>query len=169
MTYYGSESGFRDYFEARGKDVPAEWDADIINAALLVASEWVDDVYGPQFSGYKTGLFVQDREWPRVGATTNTVPKHVFADSDIPDRVKNATYEAAYRQIGTPDILSKDYTPNKYKSVSIDGALSVDYATFNQANDIQNQFIVIDRLLSPLLNQTGIGGISNLSGNTVRV
>lgn len=169
MTIYGSNEGFQEYFESRGQDIPGTWDDTYIAAALLVASEWVDGVYGPQFSGYKTGGYNQEREWPRAAAYANVYPCYNFANTDIPDRVVNATYEAAFRQATTPGSLSVDYVPGKYKSVSVDGAISVDYAQFSSTSDVQMQIAVIDVLLWPLLNAPGSGGFSGLSGPAARV
>lgn len=164
---YGNAAYFSTYIQQRGMEFPLDWDEDDQNAALLVASEWIDNVFGPSFTGYKTGGFEQEREWPRSAAFTNTYPQHNFLTTDIPDRVVKATYEAAYRQLSSPGSLMVDYTPNKYKSVSIDGALSVDYAQFSSSADIQKQFAIIDSLLAPLLTLTGAGS-SKLSGGSFR-
>lgn len=168
MSYYGTVEDFADYIEARGGDIPTD-DTDEMEAALLVASEWIDGVYGPSFSGFKTGGFPQEREWPRQAAYTNTYPQYNFLTDEIPDRLKNATYQAAIRQLNSPGCLLVDYTPNKYKSVSVDGAISVDYVDFIQSSDIQIQISAIDQLLAPLLNCYDGAITSNLSGGVNRV
>lgn len=166
---YGDKAGFESYHESRGRELPGTWDDDVIEAALLVASEWIDNIYGAQFSGQKTGGFDQEREWPRSGAYATVPPApHLFPDDVTPDRVIKATYEAAWRQASTPGSLQVDYTPGKYKSVSIDGAISVDYAQFSQATDIQTQIGIVDSLLWPLLNAAG-AGMSSMSGGVNRV
>lgn len=164
---YGSDEDFVSYITSRGRDIPGTWDDGAIDAALLVASEWIDNVYGSSFAGYKTGGFAQEREWPRAGAYTNSYPSHVFADSDIPTRVAHATYEAAYRQLTLPGSLQVDYKPNKYKRVSVDGAISVEYAQFSSSADVQSKFSVIESLMAPLLTATG-ANLSPLSGGTSR-
>lgn len=167
MTY-GSRAGFIEYHEARAREIPATWDNQFIDASLLVASEWIDNIYGSQFSGQKTGGFAQVREWPRLSAYATVPPSpYLFDDDAIPDRVISATYEAAWRQATTPGSLQVDYTPGKYRSVSVDGAVSVDYALFLQASDVQTQIGIIDSLLWPLLNGPN-GGMSTLSGGTNR-
>jgi hypothetical protein len=170
MSHYGSADEFVEYFDSRGVELPSSAiDPGSIESALLVASEWLDNVYGPSFSGYKTGGFLQIREWPRQNAyVKDSTPTYLFGINEIPERVIHATYEAALRQLNEPGILVKDYTPNKYKSVSIDGALSVDYANFNQASEIQIQIARIDQLLSPLFNPYYGGSFSNLSGGSSR-
>lgn len=167
-TIYGSAADFTTYHTARGRTIPVGWDDTAKNAALLVASEWIDFIYGQQFSGYRTGGFDQDREWPRQGAWARTVPIHIFDTDDIPDRVKNATFEAAWRQLVTPGSLMVDYTPGKYRTVRVDGAISVDYRLFNYATDIQTQIGIVDSLLWPLLTELSDANYSSLSGGGVR-
>jgi len=169
MTY-GTAEGFAEYHEARGREIPATWDDEYIDAALLSASEWIDGVYGPSFIGYKTGGFEQEREWPRTAATvTSSTPNFTFETDATPDRVVNATYEAAWRQATTPGSLLADYTPGKYKSVKIEGAISVDYRQFDNAYEIQVQIGAVDTLLWPLIDEYSGGRNSSLSGGSIRV
>ena len=167
MVSYGTEAGFIEYHEARGREVPATW-IDEIEPALLVASEWLDGTYGSFFVGQKTGGYLQDREWPRMAAVTNTEPPYVFADDEIPNDVVKATYEAAYRHLQSPGSLLRDYTPMKYKKAAVDGAVSVEYAAFNFASDTQTQIPIIDRLLSSLFDPTSGADLSSYSGSSVR-
>jgi hypothetical protein len=183
MTVYGDAAAFEAYFTSRGRTVSPTWDTADINAALLVASEWIDGIYGTTFVGYKTDGFTQDREWPRTNATIveNTRlytfdtssymdgPSYTFAVDEIPTRVINATYEAAFRHLTTPWSLETDYTPGKYKSVSIDGALEVEFNQINSYTEIQLQIAAVDRLIWPLLEASLGGGMSSLSGGSSRV
>ena len=183
MTVYGDAAGFEDYFTARGRTVSPLWDTADINAALLVASEWIDGIYGSSFVGYKTGGFTQDREWPRSNATVveNTKlytfsrssymdgPSYTFATNEIPQRVIDATYEAAFRHLTTPWSLETDYTPGKYKSVSIEGALAVECNQIDSYTEVQLQIAAVDRLIWPLLESSLGGGMSSLSGGSSRV
>lgn len=171
MTKYhtATVAGLNDYLTARGLDIPGTVDSDAQEAALLVASEWIDGTYGKLFSGFQTGGFLQDREWPRTGAVTNTDQPYTFPTDAIPDRVTNAVYEAAFRQIIAPGSLLVDYTPNKYKSVSVDGAVSVEYAGFSSAAQVQKTYPAIDRLLEPLFDTSANGSFSIASGPVTRV
>lgn len=169
MTY-GDATGFTAYFTARAKTLAVSWDTTAINAALLVASEWIDGVYGALFVGRKTAGFTQEREWPRIGAVAKDRGEYgdyyTFPDATIPDQVKNATYEAAYRQLTTPGSLLLDYTPAKYKKVAIDGAINVEYSQFSNSVEIQTKFSIIDTILTPLLDSAQMSG---LSGSMSRV
>jgi hypothetical protein len=165
MTIYGTAAGFRQYHEARGRDV-STYDADpAVEAALLVASEWLDNTHRSLFKGYKVGGREQVREWPRYSVFDHE-GKAVASDT-VPVEVENATYEAALRQLITPGALTLDYTPNKYRSVNIQGSVSVVYAGANGSVDIQTQYTIIEQMLDPLLG--GTGSMAVLSGPSSRV
>lgn len=164
--FYGTVAGFKSYMEGRGKVIPVTWEDDDIEAALLVASEWIDGKYQPSFPGLKVGLRAQIREWPRTGAFD--IYGYNLPPDAVPREIENATYEAAFRQASKPGSLTVDFTPGKYKRVSVDGAISVDYTQFTWAADIQTQIAIVDAILYPILTNNG-GNFSMLSGASVRV
>ena len=163
---YGSAADFTTYHEARGRTISEDWDIDVIEAALLVASEWVDNSFGDLFSGFPTDGYLQERQWPRTSAYTNTYPIYVFAVDEIPTDLENAVYEAAFREATSNGSLSVDFTPTKYKSVSIDSALRVEYLQNLDVHNSQKQIQIIDMLLSPLLDEKLDN--SPLSGSSFR-
>lgn len=170
MTFYGSAAAFETYHEARGRTISASWTDAVIEAALLVSSEWLDGKYSNVWSGYATDGFTQVRQWPRTTAVTNTFPQYVFSTSEIPDNVVYATYEAAFRELTTSGSLQKDFTPSKYNKVSISGATSVEYnSAMNQSSDIQLQIPFIESLMEPLINLSSQGSFSFFSGGVSRV
>lgn len=164
---YGSAAAFEAYHEARGRTVPVSWDTAYIEAALLVASEWIDGKYGDRFYGFPTGGYTQERQWPRTSAYTNTYPVYVFSDSEIPTEMVEATYEAAWREAETQGSLSVDFTPSKYNSVSIDGAMYVNYNNTLGVQDVQKQIEPIERILKPLFDPNKFSSV--LSGSVMRV
>lgn len=165
MIAYGTDDGFTAYHSARGRAVQiADHDADEIAAARLVASEFIDGRYQASFPGTKIGMRAQVREWPRQGGSDRY--GYAIASEVVPIEIDNATYEAAFRQLSSPGSLTKDWTPGKYKSVSVDGAVSATYATFGSAADVQTQYAIIDQILSPIL--TGAGNSASLSGSISR-
>lgn len=163
--FYGDAAGFQDYWAARGGATAAGLEDEDIESALLIASEWIDRSFRAQFGGDKVGQRAQIREWPRNGAID--IDYHYIASDAIPREVIAATYEAAMRHATTPGIFFKDYSPSKYKSVSISGALSVEYA-IGSAYDFQTQFPAIAAILVPVLTAEGTGGFSGLSGSVTR-
>lgn len=159
--------GFEQYHSTRGRVIPGTWDNTAIEGALLIASEWIDNIYGNLFIGQKTDGFLQEREWPRINASVLDVRyPYIFGREEIPERITKAVYEAAWRQASNPGSLMVDYTPGKYKSVKIDGAVSVDYAQFSSSAEIQTTYPIIDSLLSVLM--TTAGQLSAYSSSTVR-
>lgn len=162
--FYGAVATFKTYQEARGRDIPATATDPDIQAALLVSSEWIDAAFIGQFSGLKVGGRAQIREWPRSGVVD--IYGYAVPSDAVPREVENATYEATLRQILTPGIFFKDYTPGKYRSVSISGAVSVVYAT-GSAYDFQTQMPAIAAILYPILFGNG-ASFSSLSGAVVR-
>lgn len=165
MTDYGTVSGFKTYHTTRGRaDAIVEYDDDEIEAAKLVSSEWLDSKYRALFPGLKVGYRAQVREWPRQGGTD--IYGYAIPSATVPDEINNATYEATLRELRLPGGLSKDYTPGKYKRVSIDGAVSAEYITGASASDFQAQIAVIDEILSTILSEAG--SYSPLSGRVSR-
>lgn len=146
--FYGTADGLTDYHELRGRDISSYTD-DQKDAALLVASEWLDGVYMGQWGGYKLGGASQVREWPRTGVID--IYGYAVPSDVVPWQVENATYEVALRQLQSPGSLNVDFTPSQYKRVAIEGAVSVEYASVN-AGSVQKQIPVIGQILAPLLN-----------------
>lgn len=166
MTIYGTAAGFIAYHEARGRDMSEYDDNAVIEAKLLVASEWLDNTHRSMFKGYKVGARdVQDREWPRYAVYDNS--GSAVSSASVPPEVEYATYEATLRELQSAGTLTLDYTPNKYRSVVIHGSVSMVYAGSAQASDVQTTFTIIEQILDPLLG--GVGNVSSLSGAATRV
>jgi len=169
MSFYGSAAAFTTYSEARSRTILAAWTTAVIEAALLISSEWLDDRYDSVWTGYATDGFTQTRRWPRASASTNTYPQYIFADTETPDNVDSAVYEAAFRELTTPGALRADFTSSKYMKVAISGALAVEYDNSNNSADVQLQIPIIDSLMAPLLDENSQGSFSSLSGKVSRI
>ena len=150
---YGNADGFKEYMGSRGKKFNCSWTDDVIESALLVASEWLDGIYESQWVGYKTGGYEQERSWPRKSATIVLgFGWYTFPENEIPKEVIKATYEVALRHLKDENILMPDFKQNQYKSVSIHGAISVMYNdTITTAADVQTQFPIVQNLMSDLI------------------
>lgn len=163
LSFYGTVDGFRKYHSERGHVLPPIFsDDDEVASALLVASEWIDSRFRQQFPGKKIGGREQERDWPRSNA------KDIYGNdlNGVPREIEYATYEAAAIQGANPGALSVNWTPGKYKSVSIDGAVSVAYASISSVYEAQTQFAIIDEILSAILS--GSGGGAPYVGEAVR-
>lgn len=166
--FYGNADGYKTYHTARGRTVPTSLTDSEIESALLVASEWVDSRYGGSFIGTKTNGYLQEREWPRVNAVVQSYPSYIFPDNEVPEQIVKATYEAALRQLESAGSLTVDYTPSKYKSVRVESAVSVEYATFDGAFSTQMEIPIVDTLLSSLL-KADADKFAGCSGMVARV
>ena len=166
--FYGNVDDFKEYFTLRGKVVPEEWNNSKIESALLVSSEWLDHQFENSWIGYKV-KFEQERSWPRQSAVVQSFPYHVYKTDEIPEQVVKATYEAAFRELTKQGSLQVDFTPNKYKSVSVSGAISVEYNSLSYASEVQIEIPVIEDLMSVLTDSTKSGAFSSLSGKVSRV
>ena len=146
---YGSVEGFLTYHDERGRDV-TEWTDDAqIASALLVSSEWLDNAYRDELPGLKTGGAAQVAEWPRTGVVD--IYGYAVSSATVPEAIERATYEVALRVLKDREALSPDVAPNKYKRVSIEGAVSVDYA--DTSGGLQTQMPIVGQILSGLLWQ----------------
>lgn len=166
--YYGSPTEFELYAMERAYDLPADIDFDDVTAALIVASVWLDGrMIGQLGSTLKTGGRAQERQWPRQGFVDGY--GDAIGVNEVPREVEHATYEAAFRQLATPGALNVDFTLAKsYKSVSIDGAVSVTYAGASSADDAQLSIPIVDRILAPLLSSVQATAVSSMSGRLIR-
>ena len=158
--FYGTETGFNTYHTMRGTDVT---DATLVEEALLVASEYIDNAYRSSWPGYKTGEREQVRDWPRSEAYDANGD---WLDSAVvPIEVENATYELALKHLSDSTALTKDYTPPKYTRARVEGATDVNYAMYGSASDVQTQFLQVAKILS---NVVASSGTSTLSGRATR-
>lgn len=155
MDFYGSAAAYKAYHLARARDESSR-DDDDIEQALLIASEWLDGMY--DWPGYKRyNRETQTRDWPRT---------HV-EDRDgwpvdyqtVPIEVEQATYEVAFRWLADPTVLTPDFTPEKYRRVSIDGALSVEFRGLD-ASQVQKQFPVLGTILARLLGGSSASSLT---------
>jgi len=161
--FYGTATGFQTYHLARGRDVAA-YATNNVNVALLVASEWLDGSFGYRWPGYKVGDRAQQtRDWPRSWVQDRE--GYPVSAEFVPTEIENATYEAALRHLQDETVLQVDFTPNRYKRVSIEGSVSAEYLSLS-AQEVQKQFPIIGQILAPLLE--GNGGVSSISSGVVR-
>lgn len=156
MDYYGTATGYKAYHLARGRDETARVDADV-NQALLVASEWLDGSF--TWPGYQVGVRgTQTRDWPRSEVWDRAGWPVDYLT--VPVEIEQATYEVAYRWLEDNAVLSPDHTPEKYKSVSIDGALTVQYRGLDAAT-AQKQFPILGVILARLIGGSNASSLSS--------
>lgn len=95
---------FKEYCERVGYGVDGKPDAEL-EQALRRGTAWLDGTYGARFIG-EPATVDQSLEWPRKNAVWRGA---VMSSANVPRQIKNATCEAAWREITTPGSLSPDY------------------------------------------------------------
>lgn len=148
--FYGTVAAADTYHTERGNTGWIGTNA-VKEAALLIASEWLDEVYGEMFTGYPTDKASQERAWPRREA--HDVYGDYFAIDAIPVQMERATYEIALRQIVSPGSLFKDWTPGQEKlSVAVSGAVSVTYRGAANYSEAQLKIGKVGSILRPIID-----------------
>lgn len=145
MEGYGTDEGFDEWLSANGYDLPEA--APDLAVLRLRGSSYIDATYGARFRGHPTGGVLQERAWPRVDV--DGVP-----DNEVPQRVINASYEAALQEAREPESLSAfGSAAHRVKRERVEGAVDVSYAdgSGNLAADMAVVFTGIEGLLQPFL------------------
>jgi len=144
---YISVSEFRGYCDRIGYDLTGKQEAEI-EQALRRGTRWLDATYGQRFIGSPASP-AQALVWPRSGAVWrgSELPGDI-----VPQKVKDAACEAAWREAMTPGTLSPDYVAAERVKQEQVGDLSVTYMdTPGGAADVMPVVSVIDGLLAGLV------------------
>lgn len=157
MAGYGSDDGFATWASDNGYTVPSG----TVATARQRGSVYIDGAYDARFPGYPTGGVSQERAWPRTDAEDRY--GNAIGINDIPDRVVQASYEAALLELTTPGSLTTAIAPGKVrKRVKVEGAVEVEYAVNSVGRDaVMEQQVMstrIEGLLYPLLTVKNLPG-----------
>lgn len=143
---YGTTQGLEDYATLTGRVIPSDANLD---AALYNASLYIDGTYWDDFCGEAA---TDDAAFPRKGSTT------------VPQRVIDATYEAALMWIADPASLSFSGSQGGQVVKEKVDVIEVQYAAPQVGGDVvidgTPRFSVIEGLLRPFLCRLpdGVGG-----------
>lgn len=113
MAGYGDNAGLDAMVAAMGYIYPSGVTEGQKDAARQRGSIYIDGTYGYRFTGVPTGGAAQERQWPRTGARDiygNSLPSDT-----VPQRVIDASYEAAFLTLSNPSIFATTYTPGTNK------------------------------------------------------
>lgn len=144
---------FRTYCDKVGYDLADKTDPEI-EQALRRGTTWLDGTYGQRFIG-EPATVKQAIEWPRKNAVWrgSLLPNDV-----VPQRVKNALCEAAWRELITPQSLSPDYVPAEAIKQEQVGDLSVTYQdTDGRIDDVLPVISVVEGILAGFIRGKGPG------------
>jgi len=146
-----------------------------IEQALRRATRYIDGKYRDRFTGWRTTAITQALEWPRDGVVIIGVSAGwgvhysayygypggvILGNTVIPQQLKDATAEAALRELASPGSLTPDQIPSKRVLRQAVGPISTEYAN---TTDTRPVVTLIDELLAPLLSRQ-----SALSGSLAR-
>lgn len=135
--------------------------------ALRVATSFIDANYRGRFSGRRLRGYAQALEWPRSYAYTALDPPEAIASDAVPREVVAATVEVASRERANPGSMSPDVTTSQIiKKVSVEGAVSVEYADPGGAYDQGVVITSLDGILAPIL--VAAAGAPGLFGEAFR-
>lgn len=111
MAGYGDDNGLTNWLSANGYTLPGSAPATAVLREH--GSVYIDGTYVRRFPGQPTAGAAQEREWPRSNATDrygNPLPS-----DEVPQRVIDASYQAAYLEATKPGLLTTTYTPGQAK------------------------------------------------------
>lgn len=159
-SIYGSRADADTYHAARANTAWAAAETAARDAALLRASVWLDGTYRALYPGTKAGGRSQVRDWPRTDATD--LAGEEIADDEVPTEIEEATYEAALRELVSPNSLSPDFTIAQQSKREKVGSIEVEYRDALFADAYLPIVTVVDGILSTLIvkKQMSLGGPS---------
>lgn len=159
---YGTDAGFTAYCAARSYDISGLADEAARDAAREKASTFVDGLGYRMTGGYRVVLWPgkplvagQVAEWPRSGATD--AYGEALAET-VPQRVENATYEAAY-QIAAGVDLNQIHNPLETIIREKVDVIETQFADVSKmtASDLRVSLQYVESLLGPLLGGASYG------------
>lgn len=144
---YVSAADCADYAATHGLTFTANAAGD---AALVRGTDWLDATYISRWPGTRAHGRNQGLQWPRAGATD--IEGYAIASTEVPMEVIDACCEAACREFKAAGSLAPDVTPNAIiQSASVEGAVSVTYATGKGVAGAGTVSLTIDGILAPLI------------------
>lgn len=145
---YGTNAGLTAYATSTGRTVAG--DPDVLR---LVASNYLDGLYWDRYIGAPVDAYGD--AWPRTGITGVT---------GIPERVENATYEAALLYQADPNALTSGSVSNNGSgavtqekvdviSVSYAAPMNDDHMANDSVIDNAPRYSSVEAFLRPFLRQ----------------
>lgn len=144
---------FKAYCGKVGYDLAGKTEPEV-EQALRRGTTWLDGTYGQRFIG-EPATVDQALEWPRKNAVWRGA---LLPSTSIPQRIKNALCEAAWRELSAPGSLSPDYVPAEAIKQEEVGDLSVTYQDTNgRIDDVMPVVSVIEGILAGFIRGKGPG------------
>ena len=133
--------------------------------ALRRAAVWLDSTYRSRFTGFRTDGHDQALEWPRQSGVYQSEPFGSIPTDIVPQEIIDAQCEAAVRELATPGGLSPDVVAGKIqKSVTVVGAVSVDYAASSGVQSQKPTMTIISGILFNVITAVVAGAAHSSRG-----
>lgn len=154
MAGYGDDSGFNSWLTSNGYSLPSGAPSEAVLRER--GSVYLDGTYAGRFPGTPTNGAAQEREWPRTDATDRY--GNALASNTVPQRVINASYQAAYLEATSPGIFATTYTPGNNKVLT--AVDTIKWTVVGDASDGMTPIsTAIEGILYPLLTIENLPGI----------
>lgn len=154
---YVSVDAVSKYAASRNRDWSPDSD-DAAEAAVRVATSYVDSTYRAGFQGYQTYGRNQALCWPRAYVTVDGY----YVDSQaVPRELVKAVCEAAIRELASPGCLTPDVQPGTNITSLTADTVSVQFS--GDGMSAYPVFLDVDNAVAPLLNNAG-----SVSGTVAR-
>ena len=152
---YASIAEINAYAVKHGASFPITGDDGPATAAAIAAAEaaarrataWLDNEYGPRFIG-EPASSSQALEWPRANAWFRC---EELPDDTIPQKIRDATAEAAIRELAAPGSLAPDVSISGVAKRRRVGDVETEFAGHSGSSQAKPSFSVIDGHLNGLL------------------
>jgi len=156
MAGYGTDELFAAWLATNGYALPAGAAASAILRQR--GSDYIDNLYGPRFSGSPTDGFDQERAWPRTGATAHCSEIPI---TTIPAAIPRASYYAAYQEATSPGSLSVAVTGSARVKRKKIGQLEKEFfeGSGDTVLDATPLLSSVEGLLAPYLRQGMLGAV----------
>lgn len=125
----------------------------LAEAALVRASLAIDSRYAVSYPGYRMNGRQQGLQWPRAAAYD--IAGWLIRDDEVPLEIRQATIEAAVRELATPGVMMPDLERGGRIDSIRAGSVSITYSATAAA---QTTFTLIDGILINILSGIGNGG-----------
>ncbi|TPW26029.1 DnaT-like ssDNA-binding protein [Pararhizobium mangrovi] len=156
MAGYGTNEGFAAWLADNGYAMPDS--APAPGVLRQRASVYVDGLYYDRFPGRPAGGAAQDRQWPRAVAVDRY--GHALDDVTVPQRVIDASYQAAWIEAQNPGTLATTYTPGQNKVLT--EVKGIKWEVVGNANADRAMVPVstaVEALLAPILTPANIPAV----------
>lgn len=156
-----------EYNEIYGDEAWSSYEEDQKTKALILATQALDQLYGPRYVSIPLLGTTQELYWPRMGFRTKYNNKYVNSNQ-IPNELKKATCVVAMMQLNGADLTPSENNEGYVTSESVSVDVVSQSRTYSQPLNVPlyEGFRPVDLILEPILTSIST---SNQGGNWRKV